>query len=98
MTLLAPLIHALARRPRAFDALRFVLEAGFVGERRVLRKERCAAAATVLDLGCGTGALAGSFAPRGYVGVDMELPYLCRATDKHPAHRFLSMDGRPDGE
>jgi ubiquinone/menaquinone biosynthesis C-methylase UbiE len=88
------MIHALARRPRAFDALRFVLEAGFVGERRVLQEERCAAAATVLDLGCGTGALAGSFAARGYVGVDMELPYLWRAADKHPAHRFLSMDGR----
>jgi SAM-dependent methyltransferase len=93
VTRLSPLVHALARRPRVFDALRFLLEAGFAGERRVLHAERCAAAAAVLDLGCGTGALAGMFDAHRYVGVDMSVPYLARARDKHRHHRFVAMDG-----
>jgi SAM-dependent methyltransferase len=90
---LSTVVDALAARPRAFDALRWVLEAGFVGERRVLARERCDEATRLLDLGCGTGALAGSFSPEGYVGVDVNRRYIERARMKHVRHRFLVMDG-----
>jgi len=91
---LSRMVHALARRPRVFDGLRWLLEAGFVGERQVLHQERCYDADAVLDLGCGTGALAGLFAPACYVGVDTDTSYLLHAAHKHPAHRFVRMDGR----
>lgn len=93
MRVLRPFVHALARRAVVFDALRWVLEAGFVGERRVLRDEQCGTAARVLDLGCGTGALAGEFAARRYLGVDADASYLRRAATRHPGRRFVAMDG-----
>jgi SAM-dependent methyltransferase len=87
------MVHGLARRPQAFDALRWLLEAGYAGERQVVSTERCASAGVVLDLGCGTGALAGLFAPERYVGIDTDGAYLDRAARKHARHRFLRMDG-----
>jgi SAM-dependent methyltransferase len=93
VTAVAQLVGGLARRPRVFDGLRWILEAGFTGELRVLRHERCRDAALTLDLGCGTGALASAFAAGRYVGIDASLTYLARAVRKHPRHRFLAMDG-----
>jgi SAM-dependent methyltransferase len=86
-------VHDLAGRPIVFDVLRWLLEAGYRGERGVLRRERCAESGLVLDLGCGTGALAGEFRPDGYVGIDPDPRYVVHARRKHPRHRFAVMDG-----
>lgn len=91
---LAAVVHALARHPRVADALRWLLEAGFRGERRVLREQRCLEAGAVLDLGCGTGVLAGAFAADRYVGIDTDVACLRHAAAGYLRHRFAAMDGR----
>jgi len=92
--LCARLVNALAERPVVFDALRWLIEFGFRGEKRVLRKEGAAEARQVLDLGCGTGVMAGVFEPSQYVGIDPNPRYVHRARERRPGHRFLVMDGR----
>ncbi len=77
-----------------FDVLRWILEAGYHGEKNVLRKECPPGSGKVLDLGCGTGALAGMFDSRGYLGVDPNPSYIERAKKKRSSHCFLMMDGR----
>lgn len=91
---LRPLVDRLAAQPFLFDVLRWVLEAGFKGERAVLRQEGLQELGNVLDLGCGTGVLANVFRPTDYVGVDINPRYIQRAGKKHAMHRFLVMDGR----
>lgn len=86
--------HRLAGHPAAFDVLRWILEAGFHGERAVIARERLPESLRLLDLGCGTGAMAGCFQPDVYVGVDPDRRYLARALTRHPRHRFSRMDGR----
>src|SRR4029453_11155578 len=65
--------------------------------RRVSLRERVvhdlAGRPIVLDLGCGTGVLAGEFRPDGYVGIDPDPRYVVHARRKHPRHRFAVMDG-----
>jgi SAM-dependent methyltransferase len=87
-------VHALAAEPRAFDLLRWILEAGYRGERDVLRREGITEAASILDLGCGTGAMAGNFRPEGYVGVDLNPRYVSRARATKSRYRFEVADGR----
>lgn len=87
-------VHALAAEPRTFDLLRWILEAGYRSEKDVLRREGIAAAASVLDLGCGTGAMAGSFRPESYVGVDLNDRYVLRARQTKSRYRFEVADGR----
>jgi SAM-dependent methyltransferase len=87
-------VHALAEEPRAFDVLRWILEAGYKGEKDVLRKERITEAASVLDLGCGTGAMAVHFRPESYVGVDTNPRYIARARATKSRYRFEVTDGR----
>ncbi len=86
-------VDQLAAQPVIFDLLRWILEAGFRGEKRVLRSEGVLDSATVLDVGCGTGTLSAMFEPSSYVGVDLNCRYIERARTKHPRHRFLVMDG-----
>lgn len=88
------LVDRLAARPRVFDMLRWILEAGYRGEAGVIRQEGLREVPRLLDLGCGTGALAGWFPPERYVGVDPSPVYVAHARRKHPAHRFVVMDGR----
>ncbi|MEB3983905.1 class I SAM-dependent methyltransferase [Mycobacterium sp. 663a-19] len=87
-------VHALAAEPRTFDLLRWILEAGYRGEKNVLRREGIVEAASVLDLGCGTGAMAGSFRPETYVGVDLNADYVARARATKSRYRFEVADGR----
>ncbi len=86
-------VDKLAAQPLTFDALRWVLEAGYRGEKEVLRREGLLDAPSVLDLGCGTGAMAPSFDPRRYLGVDINRRYVDWARRTKPAHRFEAMDG-----
>ena len=87
-------VHALAAEPRTFDLLRWILEAGYRGHKEVWRKEGIAEAASILDLGCGTGAMADSFRPEGYVGVDINPRYISRARTKKSRYRFEVADAR----
>ncbi len=87
-------VHALAAEPRTFDLLRWILEAGYRSEKDILRREGLAEAASILDLGCGTGAMAGCFRPESYVGVDMNADYIARARATKSAYRFEVADGR----
>jgi ubiquinone/menaquinone biosynthesis C-methylase UbiE len=88
------LVDAAAAQPVVFDALRWILEAGYRGEKSVLRQEGVLTAGHVLDLGCGTGALAGLFPVASYDGIDPNPSYIERARRMRPAHRFAVMDGR----
>jgi SAM-dependent methyltransferase len=92
--LIQRLVDGAAAQPLLFDALRWVLEAGYRGERGVLEREGVLAARRVLDLGCGTGALAGLFAPDRYQGVDPNPRYIARGRSARPGYRFAVMDGR----
>ncbi|MCV7396936.1 class I SAM-dependent methyltransferase [Mycobacterium paraseoulense] len=87
-------IHALAAEPRTFDLLRWILEAGYRSEKDVLRREGIANAASILDLGCGTGVMANAFRPESYVGVDMNARYIARARATKNHYRFEVADGR----
>lgn len=87
-------VHALSEQPRAFDFLRWILMAGYRSHKEVLRREGITEAASVLDLGCGTGALTGFFRPEGYVGVDINPRYIERARTKMGRYRFEVADGR----
>ena len=87
-------VHALAGEPRTFDLLRWILMAGYRSHKEVWRREGIAEAASILDLGCGTGAMAGSFRPEGYVGVDLNARYISRARTKKSRYHFEVADGR----
>jgi SAM-dependent methyltransferase len=60
----------------------------------MLRREGIVEAASVLDLGCGTGAMAKSFRPESYVGVDLNPRYISRARTTKSRYRFEVVDGR----
>jgi SAM-dependent methyltransferase len=59
-----------------------------------VRKEGVTEAASILDIGCGTGAMAGVFRPESYVGVDTDATYVSRARTKKSGYRFEVADGR----
>lgn len=77
-----PLEQALDRlsaAPQLWNALRWIAEAGFEGERAVIARELRPWAGDTrrfLDLGCGTGEFAGEFPPERYVGIDLSRSYL----------------------
>lgn len=93
-SLMRRLVDELAERPAVFDFLRWVLEAGYCGEKYVIRREQLSAAVRVLDLGCGTGALARNFCAESYVGVDANPRYIERAVKTKPGYTFAVMDAR----
>ena len=87
-------VDAMAARPKIFDALRWILEAGYRGHHRTIERELLTTSGPVLDLGCGTGVFAPCFAVDDYLGVDLSPTYIEAAARKHPAHRFAVMDAR----
>lgn len=116
--LLAPLrqlVHRLAADPRLWNLFRRILEDNFREEKVVIRREllpfaRATAARRapgarprLLDLGCGTGELAGIFLHHGYdyLGIDIEPLRIAYAQRHYPAGQFQVMDASglrwPDG-
>ena len=92
----------LSADPFLFTLLRRIPENNFVGEKRVIAREiGGAAGGLLLDLGCGTGEFCRRFAPEGYLGLDLNRPYLRYARARHPRYLFLQADGAavplPDG-
>jgi SAM-dependent methyltransferase len=89
-TAASPVERALDRvsaAPRLWNALRWVVEAGFQGEREAIARELRpwdGDARRFLDFGCGTGEFAGEFPAGRYVGVDLSLGYLRFAGANRP--------------
>lgn len=82
------IVDRLAQSPKIFDFLRWTLEGGFVGHKKVIRDELQNGAGPVLDLGCGTGIFAPYFDPERYTGLDISEEYVHAAQRKYPKHRF----------
>ncbi|NWF80845.1 MAG: class I SAM-dependent methyltransferase [Chloroflexi bacterium] len=81
--------------PRLWNGLRWLVEAGFHGERAVIARELrpwAGDARRFLDLGCGTGEFAGDFPARRYVGIDPAVGYL-RFAVRHRPGAFLAGAG-----
>jgi SAM-dependent methyltransferase len=97
-TATSPIEQALDRMsaaPRLWNALRWVAEAGFHGEREVIARELRpwhGDARRFLDLGCGTGEFAGEFPAGRYVGIDPSRGYLRFAAGHRPGS-FLASSG-----
>lgn len=87
-------VHALAVVPLTLDFLRWILTAGYRGAKNALRREGIAEAGSILDLGCGTGAMAECFCPESYVGVDLDANYIEHARSTKSGYRFELGDGR----
>ena len=92
MIMLRRLVSWLSTIPSAFDGLRWVLEGGYHGYATVLQNELSPLPSTILDVGCGTGALAGFFPAKSYLGIDCSPTYVCAAGKKHSQHRFAVAD------
>jgi SAM-dependent methyltransferase len=81
--------------PRAWNALRWVVEAGFHGEREVIARELRpwhGDTRLFIDFGCGTGEFAGEFPAGRYVGIDVSTTYLRFARRNRPGS-YLASDG-----
>lgn len=107
------IVRRLSAQPQLWNLFRRILELNFQAEKRVIRKELLYHArrtkqqqqrnARLLDLGCGTGELAGSFIKAGYdyFGVDIEQERIDYARKVYPGGKFHVMDASdlnyPDG-
>lgn len=95
MTLLSEnLLDRMSAAPRLWNALRWLVEAGFVGERAAIARELrpwAGDARRFLDLGCGTGEFAGEFPPGRYVGIDPSTTYLRFAARNRPGSYLASL-------
>lgn len=86
-------LDQLSAAPRLWNALRWVVEAGFGGERLAIARELRPWAGDrrrFLDLGCGTGEFAGEFPAGQYVGVDPSTGYLRFAAGNRPGSYLAS--------
>lgn len=87
------ILDQLSAAPRLWNALRWVVEAGFTGERLAIARELRPWAGDrrrFLDLGCGTGEFAGEFPAGQYVGVDPSTGYLRFAAGNRPGSYVAS--------
>lgn len=86
----SPIERALDRvsaAPRLWNALRWLAEAGYAGERAAIARELRPWAGDTrlfLDFGCGTGQFAGEFPAGRYVGSDLSVGYLRFAGRNRP--------------
>ena len=76
------LIDAIAANPIISDVCRWLLEAGFKGEKSVLQKELPAMYERILDMGCGTGMMTSLFSPVNYSGIDPNQKHISWARKK----------------
>lgn len=89
------LLDQLSRTPRLWNGLRWLVEAGFQGEHRVIAQELAPFRddqRRFLDFGCGTGEFAADFPSGRYVGMDLTLPYVQFAGAARPGS-YSVMDG-----
>ncbi|NCC31122.1 MAG: class I SAM-dependent methyltransferase [Chloroflexia bacterium] len=80
-------LDRLSSSPRLWNALRWLAEAGFAGERMAIARELRpwhGDTRRFLDLGCGTGEFAREFPPGHYVGVDPSFAYVQFAAHHRP--------------
>jgi ubiquinone/menaquinone biosynthesis C-methylase UbiE len=92
MIVMRRLVNWLSTIPSAFDGLRWILEGGYRGHATVLQQELSPLPSAILDVGCGTGALAGYFPASSYLGIDYSPTYVAAAREKHPQYRFAVGD------
>src|SRR6185437_12311262 len=64
-----------SRSPFLLDCFRWILEAGFHGEKKVIQDEGLSDCKRILDLGCGTGILSDSLAKQQYTGIELEAAF-----------------------
>jgi SAM-dependent methyltransferase len=89
------LLDRLSAAPRLWNTLRWVVEAGFQGERLAIARELrpwAGDSRRFLDFGCGTGEFAGEFPPQRYVGIDLSTTYL-RFAGRHRPGSYLATSG-----
>lgn len=67
----------------------------FLRARRI-KAARPYLAGRVLDVGCGSGSLAGYVAPADYVGLDIDAASIELARASHPDHTFMLSQNLPD--
>ena len=88
-------LDSVSAAPRLWNSLRWVVEAGFQGERAVIARELRPWAGDTrrfLDFGCGTGEFAGEFPAGRYVGSDLSLGYL-RFAGRHRPGSYVASAG-----
>lgn len=87
-------LDRISQAPQLWNALRWVAEAGFSGERLAIARELRPWAGDqrrFLDLGCGTGEFAREFPSARYVGVDPTTAYLRFAAAQRPGSYLASL-------
>jgi SAM-dependent methyltransferase len=87
----------LAKRPRLWNLLRNIAEAGFNAEKRIIELElepfnSRGQQRLFIDMGCGTGEFASSFPRSSYIGIDCAKQNIVYAK-RHLQGRFLVMSG-----
>lgn len=89
-------LDRLSEQPQAWNILRWLVEAGFRGEKAVIERElapwRNIGNRAFLDFGCGTGEFAACFPAAHYTGVDLGAHYV-RWAGRHRPGGFGVMDG-----
>lgn len=94
MTGAATMLDQISQMPRLWNMLRWLVEAGFRGEKRIIAQELApwvdSGQRTFLDFGCGTGEFAPCFPPAHYVGIDPSPVYVRFAHHTHPGHFLVS--------
>ncbi|MEI7644908.1 MAG: class I SAM-dependent methyltransferase [Chloroflexales bacterium] len=91
------LLDRLSATPKLWNILRWIVEAGFHGERLAIARELRPWAGDhrrFLDFGCGTGEFASAFPPARYVGIDLSTTYLRFAGDHRPGSYLASSGER----
>ncbi len=86
-------LDQLSAAPRLWNTLRWVVEAGFSGERLAIARELrpwAGDSRRFLDFGCGTGEFATEFPADRYVGIDVSIGYLRFAARNRPGSYVAS--------